>query len=138
MLNILPLSDRTKVQEYLSPFRLSQCLFSRLTNSLREIQICSSKPEQTGLFIKYDNFLCWCQVKERCRKEWTMFQNRLASAERTYFRTAGLDPPNSNGHQKLITTTLIRFDINLYNLSLYDSYLLVNHSYLNLQNLNTF
>ncbi|KAL9390255.1 hypothetical protein Peur_018860 [Populus x canadensis] len=40
----------------------------------------------------------WQGVKERCRKEWTMFQNRLASAERTYFRTAGLDPPNSNGH----------------------------------------
>ncbi|KAJ6431091.1 hypothetical protein OIU84_018564 [Salix udensis] len=40
----------------------------------------------------------WQGVKERCRKEWTMFQNRLASAERTYFSTAGLAPPNSNGH----------------------------------------
>eukprot|EP00258_Populus_trichocarpa_P007269 XP_002311761.1 uncharacterized protein LOC7473208 [Populus trichocarpa] len=40
----------------------------------------------------------WQGVRERCRKEWTMFQTRLTSAENAYFRAAGLDPSNSNGH----------------------------------------
>lgn len=35
------------------------------------------------------------QVRERCRKEWTMFQERMASAERAYYASLGIDPPNS-------------------------------------------
>jgi len=61
-------------------------------------QICSTKPEQTGILIIHANLFCWSQVRERCRKEWTMFQTRLTSAENAYFRAAGLDPSNSNGH----------------------------------------
>ncbi|KAF9677867.1 hypothetical protein SADUNF_Sadunf08G0152400 [Salix dunnii] len=39
----------------------------------------------------------WQGVRERCRKEWTMFQTRLTSAENAYFRAAGLDPSTSKG-----------------------------------------
>ncbi|KAK7293482.1 hypothetical protein RJT34_16348 [Clitoria ternatea] len=31
----------------------------------------------------------WEGVRERCKKEWTMFQERMASAERDYFQTRG-------------------------------------------------
>ncbi|KAK4759881.1 hypothetical protein SAY87_023012 [Trapa incisa] len=37
----------------------------------------------------------WEGVRERCRKEWTMFQERMASAERAYYLSLGIDPPNS-------------------------------------------
>lgn len=37
----------------------------------------------------------WEGVRERCRREWAMFQERVASAERTYFLAMGMDPPNS-------------------------------------------
>uniref|UniRef100_A0A6N2L6W0 Uncharacterized protein n=1 Tax=Salix viminalis TaxID=40686 RepID=A0A6N2L6W0_SALVM len=40
----------------------------------------------------------WQGVRERCRKEWTMFQTRLTSAENSYFKAAGLDPSASKGH----------------------------------------
>ena len=36
-----------------------------------------------------------CQVRERCRREWTMFQERMATAEKAYFESMGIDPPNS-------------------------------------------
>ena len=35
------------------------------------------------------------QVRERCKKEWTMFQDRMANAETAYFQAMGIDLPNS-------------------------------------------
>ncbi|KAL3829550.1 hypothetical protein ACJIZ3_018352 [Penstemon smallii] len=37
----------------------------------------------------------WEGVRERCRNEWTMFQDRLTAAEKAYFEDMGIDPPNS-------------------------------------------
>ncbi|KAI4350619.1 hypothetical protein L6164_005062 [Bauhinia variegata] len=36
----------------------------------------------------------WEGVRERCNKEWTMFQDRMANAERAYFQAMGIAPPN--------------------------------------------
>jgi len=36
-----------------------------------------------------------CQVRERCRKEWTMFQSRMARAENAYYKAVGIDLFNS-------------------------------------------
>ncbi|CAN6476813.1 unnamed protein product [Victoria cruziana] len=38
----------------------------------------------------------WRGVRERCRSEWTMFQGRMAEAERDYFMAIGLPQPNSS------------------------------------------
>jgi len=38
---------------------------------------------------------CWWQVRERCKKEWTMFQSRLANAEDAYYKAVGVDMFNS-------------------------------------------
>jgi len=38
---------------------------------------------------------CWWQVRERCKKEWTMFQSRLANAEDAYYKAVGVDIFNS-------------------------------------------
>lgn len=40
----------------------------------------------------------WQGVRERCRKEWTMFQTRFTNAEKAYFRQQGIDPSNSTAH----------------------------------------
>ncbi|CAI9111139.1 OLC1v1011281C1 [Oldenlandia corymbosa var. corymbosa] len=40
----------------------------------------------------------WEGVRERCRNEWTMFQDRLNAAERAYYLEMGIDPPNSTVH----------------------------------------
>ncbi|XP_044492023.1 uncharacterized protein LOC123215834 [Mangifera indica] len=40
----------------------------------------------------------WQGVRERCRKEWTMFQSRMTKAEKTYFEAMGIDPNNSTAH----------------------------------------
>ncbi|KAI9116972.1 hypothetical protein K1719_011971 [Acacia pycnantha] len=40
----------------------------------------------------------WQGVRERCRKEWTMFQSRLTNAENTYYKSFGIDPSNSTAH----------------------------------------
>ncbi|XP_068332152.1 uncharacterized protein [Pyrus communis] len=40
----------------------------------------------------------WQGVRERCRKEWTMFQMRVANAENAYFKAIGVDPSNSTAH----------------------------------------
>ncbi|XP_019236775.1 PREDICTED: uncharacterized protein LOC109217006 isoform X2 [Nicotiana attenuata] len=37
----------------------------------------------------------WEGVRERCRREWTMFQDRMANAEMAYYKAMGIDPPNS-------------------------------------------
>uniref|UniRef100_A0A3Q7FBT8 Uncharacterized protein n=1 Tax=Solanum lycopersicum TaxID=4081 RepID=A0A3Q7FBT8_SOLLC len=37
----------------------------------------------------------WEGVRERCRREWTMFQDRMATAEMAYYKAMGMDPPNS-------------------------------------------
>ncbi|KAM0946980.1 hypothetical protein DsansV1_C08g0081261 [Dioscorea sansibarensis] len=37
----------------------------------------------------------WEGVRERCRKEWGMFQTRLADAENAYYKEKGITPPNS-------------------------------------------
>ncbi|XP_078169747.1 uncharacterized protein LOC144564102 isoform X1 [Carex rostrata] len=37
----------------------------------------------------------WEGVRERCRKEWSMFQTRLADAEKQYYIEKGITPPNS-------------------------------------------
>ncbi|XP_031502813.1 uncharacterized protein LOC116265941 isoform X2 [Nymphaea colorata] len=38
----------------------------------------------------------WEGVRERCRSEWTMFQGRMAEAEKEYFTAMGLPQPNSS------------------------------------------
>ncbi|KAH1226799.1 hypothetical protein GmHk_11G033374 [Glycine max] len=40
----------------------------------------------------------WQGVRERCRKEWTMFQSRLANAEYAYHNSIGIDTSNSTAH----------------------------------------
>ncbi|XP_059446018.1 uncharacterized protein LOC132177636 [Corylus avellana] len=37
----------------------------------------------------------WQGVRDRCRKEWTIFQGRMANAEHAYFKAMGIDPSNS-------------------------------------------
>ncbi|KAL0377379.1 UNVERIFIED_CONTAM: hypothetical protein Sradi_3043400 [Sesamum radiatum] len=37
----------------------------------------------------------WEGVRERCRNEWSMFQDRMTAAEKAYFQAMGIDPPNS-------------------------------------------
>ncbi|KAJ6421047.1 hypothetical protein OIU85_007456 [Salix viminalis] len=37
----------------------------------------------------------WEGVRERCRKEWTMFQDRMTNAEKVYYKAMEIDPPNS-------------------------------------------
>ncbi|KAI9072140.1 hypothetical protein K1719_045917 [Acacia pycnantha] len=38
----------------------------------------------------------WQGVRDRCYKEWTMFQERMSQAEREYFQAMGITPPNSS------------------------------------------
>ncbi|KAJ9169460.1 hypothetical protein P3X46_017656 [Hevea brasiliensis] len=40
----------------------------------------------------------WQTVRERCRKEWTMFQNRMTNAEEAYFRSKAIESSNSTVH----------------------------------------
>ncbi|OAY32500.1 hypothetical protein MANES_13G023000v8 [Manihot esculenta] len=40
----------------------------------------------------------WQGVRERCRKEWTMFQNRMTNAEDAYFRSKAIESSNSTAH----------------------------------------
>ncbi|KAJ1376012.1 hypothetical protein SESBI_50384, partial [Sesbania bispinosa] len=40
----------------------------------------------------------WMGVRERCKKEWTMFQSRLAGAENAYFKSMRNDMSNSSAH----------------------------------------
>ncbi|KAL5997396.1 hypothetical protein ACLOJK_008326 [Asimina triloba] len=40
----------------------------------------------------------WEGVRERCRKEWTIFQGRMANAEKAYFKEIGLPLPNFTAH----------------------------------------
>ncbi|CAM8984168.1 unnamed protein product [Rhodiola kirilowii] len=35
----------------------------------------------------------WQGVRERCRKEWSMFQTRFSDAEKAYYQAIGIDPP---------------------------------------------
>ncbi|KAF9603260.1 hypothetical protein IFM89_034593 [Coptis chinensis] len=35
------------------------------------------------------------QVRDRCKKEWTMFQGRMTNAEKKYYNDLGIEPPNS-------------------------------------------
>ncbi|OAY69841.1 hypothetical protein ACMD2_07930 [Ananas comosus] len=37
----------------------------------------------------------WEGVRERCRKEWGMFQTRMADAEKAYYKKMGITPPNT-------------------------------------------
>uniref|UniRef100_A0A0E0H8F5 tRNA pseudouridine(55) synthase n=2 Tax=Oryza TaxID=4527 RepID=A0A0E0H8F5_ORYNI len=37
----------------------------------------------------------WEGVRARCRKEWGMFQTRMAEAEKAYYKMMGITPPNS-------------------------------------------
>ncbi|XP_054789384.1 uncharacterized protein LOC129294937 [Prosopis cineraria] len=38
----------------------------------------------------------WQGVRDRCYKEWTMFQERMTQAEGAYFQAMGITPPNSS------------------------------------------
>lgn len=40
----------------------------------------------------------WQGVRERCKKEWTMFQGRMANAEKAYFQALGADTTDSSAH----------------------------------------
>ncbi|CAL9205344.1 unnamed protein product [Musa hybrid cultivar] len=37
----------------------------------------------------------WEGVRERCRKEWAIFQSRMSDAEKAYYLSIGISPPNS-------------------------------------------
>ncbi|TVT99668.1 hypothetical protein EJB05_34446 [Eragrostis curvula] len=37
----------------------------------------------------------WVGVRARCRKEWGIFQTRMAEAEKAYYKMMGITPPNS-------------------------------------------
>ncbi|XP_051118361.1 uncharacterized protein LOC127242572 isoform X2 [Andrographis paniculata] len=37
----------------------------------------------------------WEGVRERCRREWALFKNRLANAEHDYYQAMGIKPPNT-------------------------------------------
>ncbi|PIN06510.1 hypothetical protein CDL12_20936 [Handroanthus impetiginosus] len=40
----------------------------------------------------------WQGVRLRCRREWTMFRNRIENAEKLYYKSMGIDPSNFTGH----------------------------------------
>ncbi|PON64255.1 hypothetical protein PanWU01x14_125690 [Parasponia andersonii] len=40
----------------------------------------------------------WQGVRERCKKEWTMFQSRFANAEKAYFESQGIGPSSITAH----------------------------------------
>ncbi|KAL3511350.1 hypothetical protein ACH5RR_030751 [Cinchona calisaya] len=40
----------------------------------------------------------WEGVRERCRREWTMFQIRMSNAEKAYYQEKGIDPSNFTSH----------------------------------------
>ncbi|CAI9767914.1 unnamed protein product [Fraxinus pennsylvanica] len=40
----------------------------------------------------------WQGVRERCRREWKMFQTRMADAEKSYYKAMGIDPPKFTFH----------------------------------------
>lgn len=41
----------------------------------------------------------WQGVRARCEREWAMFKERMAGAEKDYYYKAkGIDPPNSTSH----------------------------------------
>ncbi|KAF8040756.1 hypothetical protein BT93_B2859 [Corymbia citriodora subsp. variegata] len=40
----------------------------------------------------------WQGVRERCRREWGMFQRRMDDAEKTYFRSIGINPSQMKSH----------------------------------------
>ncbi|KAL3629179.1 hypothetical protein CASFOL_026401 [Castilleja foliolosa] len=40
----------------------------------------------------------WEGVRDRCRNEWSTFQDRIAAAEKSYFKAMGIDLPNSTTH----------------------------------------
>ncbi|XP_065879833.1 uncharacterized protein [Euphorbia lathyris] len=42
----------------------------------------------------YNGRAPWEGVRERCRREWAMFQDRMNNAEKSYFDTMGVDPRN--------------------------------------------
>ncbi|KAK6922290.1 Protein of unknown function DUF707 [Dillenia turbinata] len=37
-------------------------------------------------------------VRDRCHKEWKMFQDRMAKAEKAYYKSIGIDPRNQSAH----------------------------------------
>ena len=41
-----------------------------------------------------NNCLClyWFQVRERCKKEWTMFRVHMTNAEKAYYKEMGINP----------------------------------------------
>ncbi|XP_021299046.1 uncharacterized protein LOC110427774 [Herrania umbratica] len=41
----------------------------------------------------------WEGVRERCRKEWAMFQDRMADAETAYFKAMGMNTSNLTAHK---------------------------------------
>lgn len=44
----------------------------------------------------------WEGVRERCRKEWTMFQDRMTNAENVYYKAMEMDPPNSTDRKSVV------------------------------------
>lgn len=44
----------------------------------------------------------WEGVRERCRKEWTMFQDRMTNAEKVYYKAMEMDPPNSTDRKSVV------------------------------------
>ncbi|XP_073048910.1 uncharacterized protein [Primulina eburnea] len=41
----------------------------------------------------------WQGVRLRCTREWEMFKNRLENAEKTYYKSIGIDPSNFTSHR---------------------------------------
>ncbi|KAL3819288.1 hypothetical protein ACJIZ3_005193 [Penstemon smallii] len=40
----------------------------------------------------------WQGVRLRCRREWEMFKARMSNAEKSYYKSVGIDPSNFTGH----------------------------------------
>ncbi|KAL8458700.1 hypothetical protein ACS0TY_036269 [Phlomoides rotata] len=40
----------------------------------------------------------WHGVRQRCRQEWDMFRHRMENAEKSYYKSIGIDPSNFTAH----------------------------------------
>lgn len=64
------------------------------------VHACILHIYETYINLKYSvvhvnlEYVFICQVRERCRVEWAMFQNRFIEAEKSYYESKGIDVSN--------------------------------------------
>ena len=63
--------------------------------TLLDLIFCEYKSVEAGQAVTdlYPGAV-YMQVRERCRKEWGLFQTRMAEAEKAYYEMMGVTPPN--------------------------------------------